>query len=215
MILPAHLAARDAELIEQFQFAPELRAGNFAPQQLPIFRDGADDFLGIFIQKFHAEIADAEREEPFHKFRAGLRLRIEDGVAAAGVGLERMLRAHAVAQAHVMRVARAAAVAIILAAGKKRAEHAMLHVKHRHVLMNGDLEPFRRRGGQQRVELHDIQIVAGGDAFEAEMIFKIVRCDAIRDVQRKIADATCVREEFQMVVVADEIAVGIAGTNLI
>ena len=126
-----------------------------------------------------------------------------------------MLRAHAVAQAHVMRVARAATVAIILAAGKKRAEHAVLHVKHRHVLVNRDLKPFRRRGGQQRIELHDIQIVACGETFEAEMIFEIARRDAVRHVQRKIADATCVRKKFQVVVVADEIAVGVAGTDLV
>ena len=169
---------------------------------------------GDFIQKFHAEIPHAEREQPFHKFRAGLRLRIEHRVAAAGVGLERMLRAHAVAQPHVMRVARPAAVAIIRAAGKKRAEHAVLHVKHRHVLVDRDLEPFRRRGLQQRVELREVQIVAGRDAFEAEMIFEIIRREAVRHVQRKIADAPRVRKKFQVVVIADEIAVGVARADL-
>jgi hypothetical protein len=32
-----HLSARDAKLIEQFQFAPELRAGNLTAQKLAIF----------------------------------------------------------------------------------------------------------------------------------------------------------------------------------
>ena len=93
-------------------------------------------------------------------FRAGLRQRIEDRVAAADVRLDRMLRAHAVAQLHVVLVARPAAVRVVRAAREKRAEDAVLHVKHRHVLVNGDLEPLRRRGLQQRFELREVQIVA-------------------------------------------------------
>ena len=73
----------------------------------------------------------------------------------------------------------------------------------------------RRRGLQQRVELRDVQIVAGGDAFQAEMIFEIVRRDAVRHVQRKIPDAPRVREKFQVIVVADEIAVGVARADLL
>jgi hypothetical protein len=33
----SHLSARDAELVEQLQFAPELRTGNFAAQKLAVF----------------------------------------------------------------------------------------------------------------------------------------------------------------------------------
>ncbi len=91
----------------------------------------------------------------------------------------------------------------------------MLHVKHWHVLVNRDLKPFRRRGRQQRVELRDVQIVAGSDAFETEMIFEIIRRDPVRDVQRKIADAPRVREKSQMIMIADEIAVGVAGADLL
>ena len=72
----------------------------------------------------------------------GLRPRVEHGVAAAGVGLERMLQAHAVADLHLMFVARAPAIGVIRPLAQKRAEDAMLHVKHRHVLVNGDLEPL-------------------------------------------------------------------------
>jgi hypothetical protein len=85
-----HLPAGDAELVEQFQLAPELRAGNFAAQKLPVFCDGALDFLWRFVEKFHAEILHAQRQHPFHVFRAGLRLGIEHGVAAASVGLQRV-----------------------------------------------------------------------------------------------------------------------------
>ena len=91
----------------------------------------------------------------------------------------------------------------------------MLHVKHRHVLVDRHLEPVRRRGLQQRVELRDVQVVAGRDAFEAEMIFEIVRREAVRHVQREIPDPPRVREKFQVVVVADEITVGVARADLV
>ena len=83
-----------------------------------------------------------------HVFGAGLRQGVEHRVAAAGVGLDRVLRAHAVAQLHVVPVAGPAAVGVVGARGEERAEHAVLHVKHGHVLVDGDLEPLRRRGLQ-------------------------------------------------------------------
>src|ERR1035437_5156796 len=47
------------------------------------------------------------------------------------------------------------------------------------------------------------------------MIFEIVRREAVCHVQRKIADAPRVREKIKVVVVADEITVGVAGANLL
>ena len=64
-----------------------------------------------------------------------------------------MLRAHAVAQFHIVLVTGPATVGVIRAFGKKSAEHTMLHVKHGHVLMDGDLKPLRRGAFQQRLEL--------------------------------------------------------------
>ena len=190
--------------------APELAAVNFPAQQLPVFRNRPRHFRRRFVQKFHAEIPHAQRQQPRHIFRAGLRLGIEHGVAAAGIGLQRMFRAHAVAQLHIVRVARAAAVAIILAAGKKRAEHAMLHVKHWHVLVDRHLKPVRRRARQQRFELRHIQIVAGRHALEAELVLEIIRREVVRHVERIIPDAPRVRKKFQVVVVAHEVTIGMA-----
>src|SRR5215472_17960828 len=82
-----HLAARDAELVEQFQFSPELRTGDFAAQKLAVFRNCLRDYIRRFVQKLHAEMSHPERQQPLHEFRAGLRLRIEHGVAAARIGL--------------------------------------------------------------------------------------------------------------------------------
>ena len=98
--------------------------------------------------------------------------------------------------------------------GEKRAKHAVLHVKHRHVLVNGDLEPFRRRGRQQRLELLKVQVVTRGDPLQAELVFEIVRRQPVGDVERIIADAPVVREKVQVIVIADQVAVRVAGAHL-
>ena len=140
------LPARDAELIEQFQLPPELGAGDFAAQQPAVLAERPRHLLRGFVEEFHAEMPHAQLHHPRDILRAGLGQRVEDRVAAADVRLHRMLRAHAIAQFQVVPVARAAAVPEIRAVRQKRAEHAMLHVKHRHVLVDRDFEPFRRRG---------------------------------------------------------------------
>ena len=91
----------------------------------------------------------------------------------------------------------------------------MLHVKHRHVLVDGDLEPFRRRGRQQRLELLEIQIVARRHAFQAEPVFEIIRRQPVGHVQRIIADAPVIGEKLQVIVIADQVAVGVAGAHLL
>ena len=91
----------------------------------------------------------------------------------------------------------------------------MLHVKHGDMLVDRDLEPLRRRGLQERFELREVQIVRGRDALQAELVLEIIRRQPVGDVERVIANAPLVREEGQMVVVADEVAVRLAGADLL
>src|ERR1051325_4690227 len=125
-----------------------------------------------------------------------------------------MLRTDSIPQFQIMLVAWTPAIAIILATRKECAKHAMLHVKHRHVLMNRNLEPLRRSGLKQRYELLEIQIVTRGHALQSEFVFEVIRGDTVCDVQRKISDLPVIRKEFQMIVIADEITIGIAGADL-
>ena len=57
---------------------------------------------------------------------------------------------HSVAEGHIVRVARSAAVRFVRAGREHRTEHAVLHVKHGHVLVNHDLKPLRRGAAQKR-----------------------------------------------------------------
>src|SRR2546427_734867 len=55
----AHLAPGHTELIEQFEFAPQLRAGDFSSQQLPILLDGLQDLLRGLVEKLDSKMAHA------------------------------------------------------------------------------------------------------------------------------------------------------------
>ena len=86
---PARRPARDAELVEQLQLAPELGTGDYAAQKLAIPGDGAGDLLRRFIQKFQPEVAHAQRDQPSGVFGTGLRLRGLDGGGPGGRGVRR------------------------------------------------------------------------------------------------------------------------------
>ena len=124
----------------------------------------AGGFFGGFVDKLEAEMAGAQGQEAGGVLGAGLGAGVKQCITAAGVGLERMLLADAVAQGGGVAVAGAAAVGVIGAVGEEGAEEAVLHVKHGDVLVKGDLEPGGRGRAQEGLQLEDVQIVGGGQA---------------------------------------------------
>lgn len=70
-----------------------------------------------------------------------MRAAIEEGIAAADIGTESVHLSDAIAQVHGVCFAGASAVFVVGTRGEEGAENAMLHVKHRHVLMQCELEP--------------------------------------------------------------------------
>ena len=68
-------------------------------------------------------------------FRGGLGTPVEEGVPAAQVGAQRMFRTTAVPQEHLVLLAGAAAIGVVMALREERAEQAMLHMKEGHVLV--------------------------------------------------------------------------------
>ena len=179
-----------------------------------VARDRAHDFVGTFVDELDAEAAGAEFEEAGDVVGAGLGAVVVNGVAAAGVGFEGEFGADAVAEGDAVGVAGAAAVAVVFALREKRAEDAVLHVKHGHVLVDGDVEPRAGRGLEEGLELGDVEIVAGGDALEAVALQVVPGGERIGDVEGEVAAAAVGGEVGEVVVVADEVAVGIAGTDL-
>jgi hypothetical protein len=81
---------------------------------------------------------------------------VENGVSATGIRFERVVGTHSVAQFHFLVVTGTSAIGKIRALREKGAENAMFHMKHRHMLMDNQLEPFRGRGSQERFQLRKI-----------------------------------------------------------
>ena len=96
-----------------------------------------------------------------------MRLGIEDSVAAADIGDERMRLADAVAQVELVVVAGAAAGAVVFSVGQRVGEDAVLHVEHGHVLVDDHFEKCGIDAGEQGAELIPIQIVRRDEALEA------------------------------------------------
>src|SRR5262245_6493247 len=143
-------------------------------------------------------MASAEIVKAVEKLGAGLGLRIENGISAAGIGFERMLCPDAVTQADIVLVAGAATIPVISSIGKKGTKDAMLHVKHGHMLMKGDFEPFGWRGAQQFGQLLGVQVIGSGKAFQAVPSFEVIRAEWIGDVQGEIGDAARSRKRAEM-----------------
>ena len=91
----------------------------------------------------------------------------------------------------------------------------MLHMKHRHVLMDRDLEPGRGSGAQQSFELGDVEIVGGGHAFQPVPLQEITGGQRIGDIERIVAPHAPAAEKRQMVVVADQIPIGAGRQHLL
>src|SRR6266478_291793 len=175
---------------------------------------GLHRLLRGLVKKFQAEMSHTKRQEPCYVVGAGLCSGIENGIAAADIGLDWMIRPDAIAEPNVMFVTRPAAIGKICAVGQEGAENAMLHMKHRHVLMDGYLEPIRWRRLQQRFQLREIQVIGSRDALQSKVGLEVFRRQMISYVQRIITDSPVSSEEPQMIIVPHEIAVGLTRTNL-
>lgn len=209
------MAARDPELIDELEFPPEGFPGDFAAKQTLVSLDEADEVLRGFVEEFEPESSYPRRQQTSGVVGTGLSSGVEDRVATAGVGLEGVLGANPVSKSDLVLVAGTPAIPIILAGGKEGAEHAMLHVKHGHVLVERDFEPTGRSGANEVLELIGVEIVTGGNVLQTEFSDEVLRGQRVGDVEREIADAPEIGEGVQMFVVSNENAVWVAGAHLV
>ena len=82
-----------------------------------------------------------------------------------------MFHSDAVPEVDAVLLTRAAAIGVVRAVGEERREDAVLHVKHRHVVVDRQLEPIRRRLAEKGEDLIGIEIVREGESLEA-VVFK-------------------------------------------
>ena len=104
-------------------------------------------------------MAQAGGVEFFEKSGTGLRGGVEERVAAAHIGSERVLHSHAIAEVDAVLLAGSTAIGVVRAIRHEGGENTVLHVKHRHVMVDRQLEPIRRRLAEEGEDLVGIEIV--------------------------------------------------------
>jgi hypothetical protein len=117
---------------------------------------------------------------------SGLGAGVKDGVAATDIGPDGMGLANAVADGDPVAVTGAAAGEVVFTLGEKSGEDTVLHVKHRDVLMESELEPSRRGGAKELMNLGDIEVVAWGEGAES-FGNKKVGGERVRHVEGEVA----------------------------
>jgi hypothetical protein len=124
--------------------APQVGTFSLATQECLVGAEDVACLFGILFQQLNSEVAEAGGTEFLEISGTCLGNGIEEGIPAADIGTKGMLHPDTVAQVHTMGLTGTAAVGVILSAGEECRKDAMLHVKHRHVLMERELEPLGR-----------------------------------------------------------------------
>ena len=148
-------------------------------------------------------------QKPGQEFRRGLGHRVVERVAAADVGLQRMLRPHAITQLDVVVVARAAAVGAVGTRRQKGTVDAVLHVKHGDLLMDYHFQPVRRNRVQKIGKLADIEVVGSRHPRGASVLEQL-NGKRVGRVEREVGDEgnSSLGAEVKAPRVADEDAIG-------
>ena len=173
--------------------------GYFFRKQILIGTDGGESVGLVFVEQLDAEMAQAGGDELGEEARAGLSATVEKGVAAADIRLEAMQLADAVAQVDGVFFARATAVLVSRAGAEEDAEHAVLHMKHGHVLVEGELQPLGWGFREEVEDLRDVQIVGNSEAVEAGGFAEEFRGEGVGDVEGKITDLQQVATVFVVI----------------
>lgn len=90
-----------------------------------------------------------------------------------------------IAQANLVLVAGPPAVGLVRARRKHGAEHAMLHVEHRHLLVDDHFEPLRRHGRDQVQQLIAAQVIGSRDPLGAQ-VAKILHRQFVGGIEREV-----------------------------
>ena len=94
----------------------------------------------ILIQQLEADLTDADLKKCRQTLHTGLCRAVEQGVATAEISPQWMLNTAAIPERDGVLLTRATAIGVVMTIREKGAEHAVVHVKQGHVLMEGHLD---------------------------------------------------------------------------
>jgi len=148
-----------SQLIDQFEIPPENRALNSSLKKELVVTEGAFHLIRTLVEELDPEDRRACLNERIEVFRARLSPAVENGVSAPGIGLNGMFHSDPVPNGEFSGIAWATAISEVLPLRQKSAEQTVLHVEHRHVLVQCDLDHALRGGPQKIKQLVLIEIV--------------------------------------------------------
>jgi hypothetical protein len=149
--VPSQLGQRalgDAEFFQSLDLVEQLEGIGFPAEEVLVSADGFPGVFG-FVEQLDSEPGKSSAAEVLEVARTRLRLAIEERIATADIGLEAVELADSVAKMDDVFFARTSAVFVGRATAEEGAKHAVLHVKHRHVLVESQLEPLGRSAVQK------------------------------------------------------------------
>ena len=175
----------------------------------------AATFACGLVDEFDSEMARAQFHQPRRVFRPGLRPAVEQGVAAAGVRLERMFQPDPVAHFDFMLVTRAAAIGVVRSACSKRRRRRSAPCGTSgmcwwRVISN-------HSGGADTSSASSCVMFKSYDAVRRSRPKRFLKYSAdkpLATLNEKSATRRAAGEELQMIVIAQQIAVRLAGTDL-
>ena len=154
-------AAGHPHSVGGFQPPPDLATTHPSGKQTSVGPHNITDDAGGFVEKLNAEVPHSRRLQGGNRLGRALRHGVEERVATAHVGREGMRHPDPIAEFDQMLVAGTATVVLIRSGRKHGAEDTVLHVEHRHVLVDDNLQTVSRRQCHQGQELLPVEIVGG------------------------------------------------------
>ena len=181
------LGGQDAKLIAGTEGFGQAAGIGMAGDGLPVSPKQLHGFLRCFVEELDAEAAESGSQQALEMRHPRLRTGVENGVAATDIGPDGVGFTDAIADGDAVAVARATAGEVVFALRKKGGEDAVLHVKHRDMLVQGELKPFRWGDAEKLKNLADIEIVAGGEPFQSFSLKK-VGGEGVGDIEGEVPD---------------------------
>ena len=138
-----------------------------SPQQSEVERDQATSVFPILVQKFDSEIPQASFLQANKILGTGLRASVENRVPATDVRFHQMSQTDPISHFDPVPITWPAAVGVVSSIRQEGRKHTVLHVKHRHMLMQSKFVSIAWRISLQRQDLLKSEVVGDSQAIQA------------------------------------------------
>jgi hypothetical protein len=126
------------------KLTPQVFSESLAVQKSLVSGNDASGLRVILFEELQSIVPQPHLRERSEVIRPGLWDGVKQSIATSDISSKRVLDPHPVPEVNAMPVAWTTTIEVRSAFRKEGREHAVLHVKHRHVLVDRELEPVLR-----------------------------------------------------------------------